>query len=42
VSGAPFDRGALRDVALVSALPVIVYLVLRTSIDAVGVRYIPG
>ena len=38
----PFDRGALRDVALVAALPVIVYVVLRTSIVAVGERYIPG
>jgi hypothetical protein len=36
------DRRALRDVALVSALPLIVYVVLRTSIDAVGRQYIPG
>ena len=36
------DRDALRDVAVVSALPVIVYVLLRTSIDAVGKQYIPG
>jgi hypothetical protein len=38
----PIDREALRDVAFVAALPVIVYVVLRTSIDAVGRQYIPG
>jgi hypothetical protein len=36
------DRDALRDVALVSALPVAAYIVLRASIDAVGRQYIPG
>jgi hypothetical protein len=38
----PFDREALRDVALTSALPIVAYVVLRTSIDAVGRQYIPG
>jgi hypothetical protein len=36
------DVEALRDVALTCALPVALYLVLRTSIDAVGRQYIPG
>jgi hypothetical protein len=36
------DRKALRDVALISALPIVAYVVLRTSIDAVGRQYIPG
>ena len=38
----PFDRRALRDVALTSALPIVAYVVLRTSIDAVGRQYVPG
>ena len=38
----PVDREALRDVALVSCLPLVAYLILRTSIDAVGRQYIPG
>jgi hypothetical protein len=37
-----FDREALRDVVVTCAVPVVVYLVLRTSIDAVGRQYIPG
>jgi hypothetical protein len=37
-----FDRRALRDVALVGALPALVYVYLRTSIAAVGERYQPG
>jgi hypothetical protein len=36
------DPDALRDVAVTCALPVALYLVLRTSIDAVGRQYIPG
>jgi hypothetical protein len=36
------DLRAARDVAVVSALPVLAYLILRTSIDAVGRQYIPG
>jgi hypothetical protein len=36
------DTDALRDVAVTCALPVALYLVLRTSIDAVGRQYIPG
>jgi hypothetical protein len=36
------DRQALRDVVLVAIGPVLVYIVLRTSIDAVGRQYIPG
>ncbi len=36
------DRRALRDVALVSAVPLVAYVLLRTSIDAVGKQYIPG
>jgi len=38
----PFDRDALRDTALVGILPVVAYLVLRTSIDALGRQYEPG
>jgi hypothetical protein len=38
----PVDRDALRDVAVISALPIIAYVVLRTSIDALGRQYIPG
>lgn len=37
-----FDRAALRDVVLASALPVAAYVVLRTSIAAAGRQYIPG
>jgi hypothetical protein len=36
------DRAALRNVALVSVLPVALYIALRTSIDAVGRQYAPG
>jgi len=38
----PIDRDALRDVGLISAGPVLAYIVLRTSIDAVGGAYTPG
>lgn len=38
----PLDREALRDTVAVSAAAVIAYLLLRTSIDAVGRQYIPG
>src|SRR5207302_7732817 len=38
----PFDRDALRDVVLISAAPAVAYLILRTSIDAVGRQYEPG
>ena len=38
----PIDRRALRDLALVAALPVLVYLYLRSSIVAVGQIYQPG
>jgi hypothetical protein len=38
----PLDRRALRDTVLVGALPAIAYVVLRTSIDAVGRQYIQG
>ncbi len=35
------DRDALRDVTLVSAIPIAAYIVLRASIDAVGNAYTP-
>jgi hypothetical protein len=38
----PVDRDALRDTLLVGALPVVAYVLLRTSIDALGRQYIPG
>lgn len=38
----PLDRYALRDVAAVSLLGVIAYIVLRTSVEAGGRQYIPG
>jgi len=38
----PLDRSALRDVALVSVLPVAAYVALRTSIPVAGRQYIPG
>lgn len=38
----PFDREALRDVVLTCLLPVAAYLLIRTSVDAVGKQYIPG
>jgi hypothetical protein len=38
----PFDWEALRDVVLVTAAPVAVYVILRTSINAVGRQYQPG
>lgn len=36
------DRQALRDVALISAGPIAAFIVLRTSISAVGSQYTPG
>lgn len=36
------DADALKDLALVATLPIVVYLRIRTSIDAVGKQYIPG
>jgi hypothetical protein len=38
----PIDRDALRDVGLISAGPVLAYILLRASIDAVGGAYTPG
>ncbi len=38
----PLDGEALRDVALVSALPLALYIYLRTSIVAVGESFQPG
>ncbi len=38
----PVDRDALRDLALVAALPVLLYIYLRSSIVAVGESYQPG
>jgi len=38
----PFDAPALRDVALVATVPVLLYLRLRGSIQAVGEQYQPG
>jgi hypothetical protein len=38
----PVDGAALRDVAVIAAIPLLAYVVLRTSIDAVGRQYIPG
>lgn len=38
----PVDRAALRDLALVAALPALVYLYLRSAIVAVGEGYQPG
>jgi hypothetical protein len=38
----PLDRRALRDVALVAAVPLSVYLYIRQSIVAVGEVYQPG
>jgi hypothetical protein len=37
-----FDRDALRDTLLTGVLPVVAYVVLRTSIDAVGRQFEPG
>jgi hypothetical protein len=36
------DRRALRDVALIATGPIVAYIVLRTSISAIGNRYTPG
>ncbi len=36
------DLEALRDVALIAAAPVVLYVVIRTSVDAVARQYIPG
>ena len=38
----PVDREALRDLALVATVPVLLYVYLRTSIVAVGEQYQPG
>jgi hypothetical protein len=38
----PIDTQALRDVALVATVPVLLYVYLRSSIVAVGERYQPG
>jgi hypothetical protein len=38
----PLDRDALRDTLLTAALPAVAYVVLRTSIDAVGRQFEPG
>jgi len=38
----PLDWTAARDAALVGVLPIVIYLILRSSIDAVGIQYIPG
>lgn len=38
----PLDREAMRDTLLTCALPVVVYFVIRSSVDAVGKQYIPG
>jgi hypothetical protein len=38
----PLDRDALRDVAMVSVAPIIGYVVLRTSVSAIGSQYSPG
>ncbi len=38
----PIDREALRDVALVAVLPVLVYVYIRTTVVAVGQAYQPG
>jgi hypothetical protein len=38
----PFDGAAVRDTALAAVPALAVYVVLRTSIDAVGAGYIPG
>ncbi|MGH2869675.1 MAG: hypothetical protein ACRDNK_19175 [Solirubrobacteraceae bacterium] len=38
----PVDREALRDVALVAVLPVLVYVYIRTTVVAVGQAYQPG
>ena len=37
----PFDREALRDTVYVSAAPLLLYLFMRTSIDARGKEW-PG
>ena len=38
----PMDRAALRDAALVAALPVAAYVALRASVSAVGSEYVSG
>lgn len=38
----PLDRRALRDTVVCAVLPVAAYVVLRTSIDALGRQYEPG
>jgi hypothetical protein len=38
----PLDREALRDTLLTATLAVVLYVVLRTSVDAVGRQYEPG
>jgi hypothetical protein len=37
-----FDRDALRDTLLTGVLPAVAYIVLRSSIDAVGSQFQPG
>ncbi len=37
----PFDRQALRDIAWIAAGPIAAYIVLRTSISALGNQYTP-
>ncbi|HTU95679.1 MAG TPA: hypothetical protein VMF14_07540 [Solirubrobacteraceae bacterium] len=37
-----FDRSAARDLALVAAVPIIGYIILRATIVAVGEQYQPG
>ncbi len=36
------DLAALRDLALVATAPIVLYVVIRTSVDAVARQYIPG
>ncbi len=38
----PFDREALRDTVALAVAPLIAYVVIRTSITAAGMAYIPG
>jgi hypothetical protein len=41
-ASSPFDPEALRDTVLLAVAPLIAYVVIRTSITAVGKIYIPG
>jgi hypothetical protein len=38
----PVDWAAARDTTLIGVLPIVIYLILRSSITAVGIQYIPG